>query len=111
MKTIEDIFKGNACIFDQDSFFVAVENVLNNSDDLIETAIGNLDVTFGLGEGYAKRNPVLLAGVVQAIILDHNMKHLINTLQVSCAVQHDTMQKNHDAMLEELRAIRGSHKK
>ena len=107
MKTIEEIFGKNALGFDQNSHFQAVENVLVGlSESLLETAVGNIDETPGFGCDYAKRNPVLLAGIIQAMILDHNARHLVNTLQVSCAVLLATMQKNHAAMLGELREIR-----
>lgn len=109
MKIIEYIFKENACYFDQDDYYgQAVLNIFDEAQgrSLVEETIENIDETDGLGEGYAKRNPVLLAGIIQAMILDHNTRHLVNTLQVSCAVLLATMQKNHAAMLGELREIR-----
>lgn len=107
MKTIEEIFgdKSSTGHFNQDdSYGQTEENIFCGR--LFDTIIHNIDEMPSFGEGYLKRNPVLLAGIIQAMILEQNAKHLINTLQMSCAVQIDTMQKNHDAMLEELRAIR-----
>lgn len=111
MKPIEEIFGEHvAHAFNQDDYHAqAEENIFiggRQRESLIETAMKNIDETPGLGEGYAKRNPVLLAGIILAMILDHNTRHLVSTLQVGCAVQMDTMQKNHEAILEELREIR-----
>lgn len=108
MKTIEEIFGENAHNFEQDDSYAQAEfNIFDvASGPLIETAIQNIDDTPGLESGYAERHPVLLAGLVQAMLFDHNTRHLINTLQVSCAAQIEAKQKHHEALLNELQEIR-----
>lgn len=107
MKTIQDIFGENAHDFDQNSYFDALENVLVGADrSVLEEAIQNINGTPNLGEGYAEDHPELLAGVVQAIINDHNTRHLVHTMQVTCAVMVDTLEKNQTSILAEIRELR-----
>jgi len=107
MKTTEDIFGENAHDFEQDdNYFQAEQNIFDGvHGSLLEIAIQNIDSTPGLGDGYAKKNPVLLAGILQAMIADHNSRHLVNTLQVGVAELVNTLKKDHLAKLEELRKI------
>ncbi len=113
MKTMADIFGENALTFDLDDNYAQVElNIFDGENgSLLEIAIQNIDDTPGLGDGYAKRNPVLLAGILQTMIIDHNSRHLIHTLQTGVTELVNTMQKAQAANFQELQWIRQSIEK
>ncbi len=83
MKTITDMFGKETLDFTLDDNYGQAElNIFDGQHgSLIEIAVQNIDSTKGFGNGYAERNPELLAGVIQAMIIDHNSRHLIHTLQ------------------------------
>ncbi|MFV0358668.1 hypothetical protein [Tropicimonas sp.] len=51
-------------MFSDDDDMTAGETAVSYTDEFLDAAVTRLDATFG--EGYAKANPVLVAGYIQA---------------------------------------------
>ncbi|MFV0299671.1 MAG: hypothetical protein ACK5IP_02100 [Paracoccus sp. (in: a-proteobacteria)] len=51
-------------MFSDDDDMTAGETAASYTDDFVDAAVAKLDATFG--SGYAKANPVLVAGYIQA---------------------------------------------
>lgn len=66
-------------------------------NDRVDEAIGNINETRPLGDGYAEENPALLGDFVLATTIDYNA-HLLNK----------TLQEGFTAIVEELRKTRES---
>lgn len=69
---------------------------LNRVNDWVDEAIGNINETRPLGEGYAEENPALLGNFVLALTMDYNA-HLLNK----------TLQEGMTAIVDELRKSKG----
>lgn len=93
MKAKKDIFT-NPLDFDQDHFDDATINI----NDLVDKATDNINDTKGLGPDYARNNPEFLAGFLLALTLDHNSRHLIQSLQEGVVAVIEELRKNREAV-------------